>query len=91
MTTFATNTRNDLNAPGRKMQKASEMGKVQIWRLTNLIPAFWARTTNDPQEEVAKNVRREAARSSGTLTPAHRSAILTSSRSLPMPVAGWTI
>lgn len=44
------------------MRKACEMGEVKIWRLTDLIPAYWARTTRDPREEVARNERREAAR-----------------------------
>lgn len=63
MTTFSTDTRTDLNARGRRMQKARQMAEAQVWRLTDLIPALWARSTAlDPEREIAKAARREAAR-----------------------------
>lgn len=62
MTTYNTNLTSDLNARGRQMQKARHVAEVQVWRLTDLIPALWARTALDPQQEIAKAARREAAR-----------------------------
>ena len=61
MTTFNTNT-TDLNARGRQMQKAREMAEAQVWRLTDLIPTFFSHHAPDPQREIAKAERREAAR-----------------------------
>jgi hypothetical protein len=60
MTTFTTNT--DLNARGRQMQKAREKAEAQVWRLTDLIPTYFSRHALDPEAEIAKAARREAAR-----------------------------
>jgi hypothetical protein len=62
MTTLTTNTRTDINARGRQMQKARAIAEGLVWRLARLIQAFWMRFTIDPQEEVAKAERREVAR-----------------------------
>ncbi|MCU4654465.1 hypothetical protein N8I71_16615 [Roseibacterium sp. SDUM158016] len=62
MTTFNTNT--DLNARGRQMQKAREAAETQVWRLVDMIPAFFARTAPDGRKELEKTARREAARRS---------------------------
>jgi hypothetical protein len=60
MTTFNTNT--DLNARGRQMLKAREAAETQVWRLVDLLPALVARMAPNPEREIAKAARREAAR-----------------------------
>lgn len=60
MTTFNTNT--DLNPRGRQMQKVRARAEAQVWRLIELTPALFTRSPLDPQNEIAKAERREAAR-----------------------------
>ena len=63
-------TYTDLNARGRQMQKAREVAETQVWRLVDSLPALFARMAPNPQREIAKAARREAARRAvdGSLT-----------------------
>ncbi len=66
MTTFSTNTHADLhadlNARGRQMLKNQAQADAQVWSLTDMISAFVVRMRPDPEQEIAKAARREAAR-----------------------------
>lgn len=60
MATFNTNT--DLTTRGHQMHTAGEMAKAQVLTLTGLIRTFATRIQPNPEREIAKAVRREAAR-----------------------------
>ena len=66
MTTFSTNTHadlnTDLNARGLQLLKDRERAEAHVWRLTDMISAFVVRMRPDPEQEIAKAARREAAR-----------------------------
>lgn len=60
MATFNTNT--DLSTRDHQMHAAGEIAKAQLWTLTNLIRTFTTRIQPNPEREIAKAARREAAR-----------------------------
>lgn len=62
MTTFNTNTNTDLNARGRQVQKAVEAAETQVWRLLDGLPALFTRKAPNPEHEIERAARREAAR-----------------------------
>lgn len=60
MATFNTNT--DLTTRHHQMHVAGEMSKARVWTLISLIRPFTANMQPNPEREIAKAARREAAR-----------------------------
>lgn len=60
MATFNTNT--DLTTRRHQMHAAGEMAKTRVWTLIGLIRTFTASMQPNPEREIAKAARREAAR-----------------------------